>query len=187
MATSASHVGGLTSHSSLNFVPELTLLFLAGAGFPVHVEDLIRRPEMVFRCAVAVEAPFHALRLVLIDHPHLVDSTVAGIAAHAPVYMDRVVEVGVVRNSVNLHPVDGGSVAFAAVPGGAHRVQSGILRLDLLVTSHARLHRWDIRMRGYLHETMAIPAVHTKLLHVKIMLKGHRLRWLDNRPAYIWE
>ena len=30
-------------------------------------------------------------------------------------------------------------------------------------------------MGSYLHETMAIPAVHTKLLHVKIMLERHRL------------
>jgi hypothetical protein len=147
------------------------MLFLAGGRLPRQVENLVWRPEMVFRCAVAIEAPFHALRLVLKYHPHLVDGTVAGIAAHTPIYMDRMVEVGEIGNSMNLYPVDGGSIAFAPVPRCPHRIQSRILRLDLLVASHARLHGGHIGMRSYLDEAMTVAAVHAKLLHVKIVLE----------------
>ena len=168
----------------LKFHSEL-MLFLAGSRFPGEVENLVWRPQMIFWRAVAIETPFHTLRFVLKDDPHFVNGTVARIAAHTSVHVDRMVKVRIVRNAVNFHPVDRRPIALAAIPSRTNGFQFWTLRLDLLVTPHARLRRRHIRMRSYFHETMAIPAVHAKLLNVKIMLKWHRLRGLVANPGIL--
>jgi hypothetical protein len=73
---------------------------------PVHVEYLARGTEIVFRRTMAVEAPFHAQRLGLVDFGHLVHRAVTAVAANASVHMDRMVEIGVVRKAMDLNPRD---------------------------------------------------------------------------------
>ena len=57
---------------------------------------------MVFRSSMAVQAPFHALRFMLIDDFHLIDRAVTGITAHTAVHVNGVVEVGVFGDNMNL-------------------------------------------------------------------------------------
>ena len=66
---------------------------IVGRTFPIHVEDLVARPHVFLRVAVAVEAPVHHQRGVLVDERHLVDLPVAGGAADALVHVDAVVEI----------------------------------------------------------------------------------------------
>src|SRR5689334_25262746 len=47
-----------------------------------HRENLRARTDVVFRVAMAVDAPLHLQRLLLEHERHLVDSPVAGLAAH---------------------------------------------------------------------------------------------------------
>jgi hypothetical protein len=128
--------------------------------------------------AVAIKAPFHALRFMLIDNLHLIDRAVARITTHATIHVHRMVEIRIVRHAVNLDPIDGGTVALAPVPSRSHRLQPGTLGFHLLVTGHAGLHRWHVGMRRHFHVAVAIPAIHPKLLNVEIVLKRHRLRGL---------
>jgi hypothetical protein len=138
---------------------------------------------MIFRCAMAVETPFHALGLMLIDDLHLIDRAVAGIAAHTAIHVHGVIEIREVRNAVDLDPIDYRTVTVASIPGRAHRLELRTLRLYLLMTAHARLHGWHVGMRSHFHIAVAIPAVHAKLLNMEVMLKGYGLRGFISDPG----
>ena len=60
--------------------------------------------------AVAVEAPLHGQRLDLLHRRHLVHPAVAGVAAHALVHVDGVVEVDEVGEVMDARPGDGAVV-----------------------------------------------------------------------------
>jgi hypothetical protein len=62
-----------------------------------HVEDLIARPEVLFRRAVAIQAPPHEEWLGLESHRHLIDAAMAGRAADALMNVDLMIEVDEVR------------------------------------------------------------------------------------------
>ena len=84
---------------------------------------MLRRP-------VALQAPGpSALRLMLVDDFHLVHRTMARIAAHPPVHMNRMVEIGVVRNIVDLHPVDRRPVALPAIDAARTASNLGLCAL----------------------------------------------------------
>src|SRR6187431_2211115 len=113
---------------------------------PSHVRDLFDRPEVRLRIAMAVQAPAHAERLVLVNLFHLVDPAVTTHAADAAGHVGAVVEVGVVREVVDLHPLDG----FARLVAFADRRKLGTRRPDLAMTIHAGLGRGDGRVRTVL-------------------------------------
>ena len=56
---------------------------IVGRPLPGHVEDLVARPDVFRRVAMAVEAPLHLQRRLLIHQRHLVDPAVARRAADA--------------------------------------------------------------------------------------------------------
>jgi hypothetical protein len=99
---------------------------------------------MIFRRAMALEAPGHALGLVLIDHFHLVNRAMTGKAAYTAVHVHRVIEIGVVRDAVDLYPIDCRAVTLSTVPCCAHGLKLRTLGLSLLVTAHTGLHSWHI-------------------------------------------
>jgi len=74
---------------------------------PGHVKNLRRGTEEIFRCPVTVEAPFHAQGFCFIDYTHFIDRSMAAIAAYAAVHMHGMVEIGVIRQSVDLNPWNG--------------------------------------------------------------------------------
>ena len=97
----------------------------------------------------------------------------AAVAADPTVHVDRMVEVGVIRQAVNLHPWD----RLACLPAVAHGGQTGTVRQDLAlaVAVDAGLGGRQVRVTGYLYEAMAIATVHPELLHVQGVGEGHRL------------
>ena len=126
---------------------------------------------MIFRCAVAVEAPRHALRLVLVDNLHFIHRAVAAVATHATVHVHRMVEIGVVWNLVDADPVDG----LAGFPALAHGGELRTVGLDLSVARHAGLGSRDIRVRSDFDEAVAVTAIHAELLNVNHVGEGNRL------------
>jgi hypothetical protein len=140
---------------------------------PVHVEDLGGRTKEILGRAVAIKAPLHAERLGLVDLVHLVDRPVAAVAADSAVHMDRMIEVGVVGQSVNLHPGD----RLARLPALADRSETGAVRKDLAVavTVDAGLSGGKVRVAGNLDKAMAVTAIHPELLHMEGVGEGHRL------------
>ena len=87
--------------------------------------------------------------------------------------MDGVVEVGVVRQAVNLHPWDRLARLPALADGGEARAVAEDLALTMAVD--AGLGVGEIGVAGNLDEAMAVAAVHSKLLHVKSVGEGDRL------------
>ena len=80
--------------------------FLIRGGFPIHVENLVLRSDVLFGIAVAVEAPLHREWRGLKNERHLVDRAVARRAADALVDVNAVVEIDIVGEAVNLDPLD---------------------------------------------------------------------------------
>jgi hypothetical protein len=71
---------------------------------------------MLFRVAVTFETPAHTQRLGVVDNGHFVDLAVAFHTTHPTIHMNRMVEVRVVWNLVELDPLDGlPSVVFVVL------------------------------------------------------------------------
>jgi len=138
---------------------------------PSHVGDLFDRPQIRLRVAMAVQAPAHTERLVLVNFFHLIDPAVTAHAADAAGHVGAVVEVSVVGEIVDLHPLDG-PARLVALPD---RRKLGTGRPNFAVTVHARLSRWDGRMRTVLDGVVAIPAIDAELAGVQRVAVRDRL------------
>src|SRR6202034_1843280 len=78
---------------------------------------------ILFRRTVAAQTPLHLQRFLLIHQRHLVDWTVAGVAAHSLIDMNAVIEIHEVRKLVHPRPLQ----RLAALVAGADgREQLGI-------------------------------------------------------------
>ena len=91
---------------------------------------------------MAIQAPGHALWLVLVDDLHFIDGAVATVAAHATVHVNSVVEIGVVGNLVDANPVNG----LTGLPTLTHRSQLRAIGLDLGMACHTGLSGRDVRV-----------------------------------------
>src|SRR6478735_4065462 len=138
---------------------------------PSHVGDLFNRPQIRLWIAMAVQAPAHAERLVLVDLFHLIDPTMTTHAADAAGHVGAVIEVSVVREVVDLDPLDG----FARLVALANRRELGAGRPDFAVTIHARLSRGDGRVRTVFDRVVTVPAVNTELSGVQRVAVRDRL------------
>ena len=56
----------------------LSLAMPISRWVPRHVVNFIARPDVVLRCAMAIETPLHVKRLRLANKRHLIDSAVTG-------------------------------------------------------------------------------------------------------------
>jgi hypothetical protein len=63
----------------------------------------------------------------------------------------------------------------ACFPAVADRLKFRVFLLDLFVAGHARLRRRDVGMRGNVDKAVAVAAIHSELVHMQCMRKGHRL------------
>src|SRR5205085_3922337 len=165
------------------------LLFLA-AGREGHAGDLLARPQVAFRVAVAVEAPPHRERRPLLHLRHLIDAAVAGDAAHALLHVDGMVEVGEVRELVDLVP-DDGAIGEEALPD---RRELGALVPDLRVAVEAQRGRRNPREVRFLHRRVAVAAVDPfvtdvvpvieldRLIDRILLLRVQRTADVDHRP-----
>src|SRR5262249_1927944 len=133
--------------------------------------DLVARPNVVLRPAMAVEAPLHQERVFLPDQRHLIDPAVTRNTADAFLDVDTVIEIN-----------EAGQIGHALpgnrLPGAgarAHRLEHTAAGPDLLMAIHARLGRWNAGEGRLLDGSVAITAVDTELTDVVRMTKRHRL------------
>ena len=155
----------------LEFKPDL-LLRLSLTRLPVQVKDLTDRPQIIFGMSMAVQAPTHRKRFLLVNNVHVIHLTVAADATDAAIDVHRMIEIRKIRHLVDLDPVD----RIPALPTLPHRGQFGIIRLNLGVAIHAGLRGGNIRMRRNLHVRVTIPAIHAELRHMDVMRERH---WLN--------
>ena len=139
--------------------------------FPIEIENLIIRPQIILRVAMAIQAPRHAVGLGDVNHRHVINRAVATETANAPVHVRRVVVINVIDGAIQPHPLD----RLTAFPALLHRLQLGIVFRHLRMAVHARCGVGHVRLRGHFHETVTIPAIHSQLVHVDIMRERHRL------------
>ena len=138
--------------------------------------------------SVTIQTPRHRLILVLMHDLHLIDSAVASNTRHATVHVGRVIEIHVVRQSVNTHPIDrfARPPAFVKVfefrrPSMDSRQARGggiALFVDRLraMAIDARLRRWNFRVSGFVDRTVAVLAIHLQLASMQSVAERDRLK-----------
>ena len=120
---------------------------------------------------VTIETPPHAQRLLLPHLIHEVDPPVALRAADPPGHMDAVIEVDVVGELMNPHPLH----RLARLPARPDRSQHLGIGANQLVAIHARLGGRNHGDGRPLHVDVAIPAIQTELVHMEPMRVRDRL------------
>jgi hypothetical protein len=109
-------VGQLVRGANFVLCRELLAHFCLIRGrFPIHVEDLIARTQILFGIAVTFQAPLHIQWRSLEHQRHLVNRTVARGAANAFIDVNAVIEIDVVRKAMHAHPLNRliGAIALA--------------------------------------------------------------------------
>ena len=119
---------------------------------------------------------------VLMNDCHLVDSTVAGHAGNTSVYVRGMVEINVVRKSVDSHPING----FACPPTLVDRFefqairmngrQRGCTRCGLgTVAIDTSLRGGNGRVSGFVDRIMTVTTIHLEFAGMERVAKWHRL------------
>lgn len=148
-------------------------------GLPAQVGDLIKRAECLLGIAVTIETEGHAQRFRMVDDRHLVDAPVTLHTTHPAVDVGGVIEMGVIRHLVDLHPLDGLTrvIFVILIHRLAERLELGRIGLHLAGTMAipADLRGGNVRMSRVLHMRVAISAVHPELPGVEAVIKGNRL------------
>ena len=139
--------------------------------FPIEIENLIFGTQIIFRVAVAIQAPRHAVWLGDVNCRHVVHRTVAAEATDTAVDVCRVIVIDVIDSAIKPHPFDW----LTALPAFLHRLELWIVLCHLRVAVHARLRVRYIRLRSHFHEAVTIATIHAELCHVNIVWKWHRL------------
>lgn len=122
--------------------PVFDLAFLAPWVDPIQVGNLVYWANVFFRISMAVQAPAHAKRLVMGDDLHLVHISVALYARNAAIYVNRVIEVNVVRRFMYPYPW----YRFSGSEACAHWLEQGAICLDRAVARHAGTRRRYVGM-----------------------------------------
>ena len=111
---------------------------------------------------MAVQAPFHLQRVLLIHQRHLVDAAVATRAANTFIYVDGVIEVDVVWKVMDLDPIDRGTCS----PTRPNRREHRGIGPDLRMTINTGLGRRNARIRTLLHRRVAVLALQAEAYRV---------------------
>src|SRR5437867_6513780 len=85
--------------------------------FPIEIENLIIRPQIILGVPMAIQAPRHAVWLGDINHRHVIDGSVATETADAPIHVRRVVVINVIDRAIEPYPLDW----LTAFPALLHR------------------------------------------------------------------
>lgn len=140
---------------------------------PLHVINFFGRAEEIFRGAVAIQAPGHALGLVLVNDLHGTDIAVAALAADASIYVHGVIEVGVVGGLVDADPFDGLSGGPTFANGGEFRAV--VFNFAFAVAPDAGGGGGDVGVGGYFDIAVAVTAIHAELFHMDDVGEGDGL------------
>jgi hypothetical protein len=139
--------------------------------FPIEIENLIVRPQIILGVPMAIQTPRHAVGLGDVNYRHVIDWSVATETADAPVHVRRVVVINVIDRAIQPHPFH----RLTALPALLNGLQLGIVFRHLRMAVHTCRSVGHVRLRGHFHETVTIPAIHSQLGHVNIVRKGHGL------------
>lgn len=120
-------------------VCDLALGFVLNA--PRHVKDFVDGTDKALRLAMTFETPLHLQTLRLKRNGHFVHAPVTGRAANALLYVNCVIEIGVVGQVVDANPFD----RLAGPETRAHWFQIRTIGPDLFMTTHAGAGRWQTR------------------------------------------
>lgn len=145
--------------------------FFRFQAIPKHVGDLIARTKVRIRVAVTVQTPRHAERFGLSHHFHLVDTTVTCCATNTRGDVHLVVEEGIVRQHVNIHPAN----RFVLFVTKTHLRQLLALGQNLRVTTHTDLCGRDGGVARFVHCVVAVATVQSQRSRVKFVTEGYRL------------
>ena len=140
-----------------------------------EVEDLVLRPDVLLRRAMAGEAPLHRQRRLLVRQRHLVDAAMARGAANALGDVNAVIEADEVGQPVDTAPDE----RLAGGEAGANRLEHRRIRPDLRVAVHARLRRRNSGKARRLDGGMAVAAVDAESGDVMLMAERDWLLTLD--------
>src|SRR5262245_41461664 len=73
-------------------------------GRPIHVEDLLARPDVFGGVPMTLQTPFHVQRRDAPGERHLIHTPVAGRTADTFVYVNAVIEINVIWQVVDAGP-----------------------------------------------------------------------------------
>jgi hypothetical protein len=143
----------------------------AGRLLVAHVEYLIARTQILFRRAMAAQTPLHLQRFLLIHQWHLVDWTVAGVAANAFIDVNAVIEKDEVGELVHPRPLQ----RFSRLVAGADWFEQLRVGPDLRVAVHAGLGGRNASERRSFHARVTVPAIDPVVSNVVLVAELNRL------------
>ena len=139
--------------------------------FPIGIEDLGSRSQVRGRIAVTIKTPTHRERRGLPHQRHAPDRAVARRAADALGDMDRVIEIDVAWQTIDLIPMNGLVVGKTFTNGRQHRR----LRIKLGMAGHAGVARRDARDRRSFDTRVTVTAIKTEASYMMGVAERDRL------------
>src|SRR3954470_9276119 len=121
---------------------------------------------------MAVKAPFHLERRIVVHQRHTIDRAMADVTTHALGHVDTVIEVNVVGQIVDPVP----NQRLSRTEALAYRLEQRCVGPYLGMTVHASLCRRNPGETRDLDRGVAVTAVNTQASNVMLMAKRHRLR-----------
>jgi len=150
----------------------LAKLRLVRRSFPIHIEDLIARPQSSLGIAMTIQTPLHLEVGSLENQWHLVDLSVTRRTADTFVDVNAVIEIDEIGEAMHSHPLDG----FVGTEAFAHRLEIADIVEKHGMTIHAGLGWRNSRGGRRLHTGVTVPAVDSVVAHVVLMTKLDGLR-----------
>ena len=141
---------------------------------PLQLGHEIRVSHMRRRISMTVKAPAHAQRVLLPNMFHRVNATMALDTTDTTRDMRGVIEICVVREVVNTHPLNR-SACFITMK---KRLKQFAVWVNLRVAIHARLSRWNRSFRSDLDRVVAIATINAKFARMHRVTKWNWLHWL---------
>src|SRR5947207_4318681 len=80
--------------------------------FPIEIENLIIRPQIILGVPMAIQAPRHAVWLGDINHRHVIDCSVATETTDPAIHVRGVIVINVINRTIEPYPFD----RLAALP-----------------------------------------------------------------------
>ena len=137
----------------------------------MHIKDLMLGTDVIFGLTVAIEAPFHVEGVLLPHERHLIDLTVTAHAAYAFFYVNAVIEIDKVGQSMDACPFERLAGFITLSDWGQHVA----VRPDLGMARHTGVCGWDTSKGGILDRGMTITAVYVEPCHMMFMAEGDGL------------
>lgn len=120
---------------------------------------------------MAIQAPAHTERLILLNDIHAIDPAVTAHTTDACGQVHAVIEVRIVWKQVNTDPFDG-RIVLRAGPDLLDLIATGF---DVCMAVHTGCCRWDRRPRTTFDRVVTIAAVHAQLTGMNLVTERNGL------------